>query len=84
MKMLVILSACATKEPKIKGFSRQTFIAQNIELTGQVKDIKAGQKLRVYIDGNAQTAGFLKKQTHLRLHIWKKLCLRIWGCRTQC
>ena len=63
--MLVILSACAGQEPNIKGFSRQKFIAQNIELTGQVKEIKAGQKLRVYIDGNAKTTGLFKKKTAL-------------------
>ena len=61
-----VLTACATSEPQIKGFTKQKFIAQNIELTGQVKEIKAGQKLRIYIDGNATTTGLFKKKTALK------------------
>ena len=64
--ILAFLTACTTSEPKIKGFSKQKFLAQNIELTGQVKEIKAGKKLRVYIDGNATTDGIFKKKTALK------------------
>ena len=62
---LLILTACAPSEPKIKGFTSQTFLANDIELSGQVKEIKPGQKLRVYIDGNARTTGFFKKRPTL-------------------
>ena len=62
---LLILVACAPSEPKIKGFTSQTFLADKIELSGQVKEIKPGQKLRVYIDGDARTTGFFKKRPTL-------------------
>ena len=62
---LLILAACAPSEPKIKGFTSQTFLANDIQLSGQVKEIKAGEKLRVYIDGNATTSGIFKKRASL-------------------
>ncbi len=62
---LLFLSACVSGEPKINGFTSQEFIAKDIKLTGQVKEIKAGHKLRVYIDGNATTKGIFKEKTSL-------------------
>lgn len=62
---LLILAGCAPSEPRIKGFKSQTFFANKIQLSGQVKEIKPGQKLRVYIDGNARTTGLFKKRPTL-------------------
>ena len=62
---VLFLVACVSSEPKIKGFTSQTFLAKDIQLTGQVKEIKPGQKLRVYIDGDATTKGFFKKKATL-------------------
>ena len=61
----LFLVSCTSGEPKIKGFKKQSFIANEIELSGQVKEIKAGKKLRVYIDADAKTKGFFKQKTTL-------------------
>ena len=70
---LLILAACAPSEPRIKGFSSETFLANDIQLSGQVKEIKHGEKLRVYIDGNARTTGFFKKRATLDYPVAAKL-----------
>ena len=63
---LIFLAGCISSEPQIKGFKSKTFIAnEGFQLSGQVKEIKAGQKLRVYIDGNAVTKGIFRKRPAL-------------------
>ena len=70
---LLCLTACAGTEPKIKGFTHETFIANDVALTGQVKEIKAGHKLRVYIDANATTKGIFFKRAALPYPVAAKL-----------
>ncbi len=63
--VLLLLSACASKAPDIDGFERKNYHADYLTLTGQEKNIKPGEKVRVYIDGNASTRGLFNKETVL-------------------
>ena len=60
----LLIVGCASA-PAPKGFTKQEFPAKTLKLTGYVKKIKAGEKLRVYIDGNASTVGIFNKSTKL-------------------
>ena len=63
---LLLLSACASKAPEIDGFKRQTYLGKdNFFLSGQEKNLKMGEKLRVYFDGNATTGGLFTKRAVL-------------------
>lgn len=70
---LLLLSACASEAPSINGFERKTYRAHHLNLTGQEKNIRAGQKVRVYIDGNATTGGWFSKKTVLDNPVAAKL-----------
>ncbi|MGN1091068.1 MAG: alpha/beta fold hydrolase [Alphaproteobacteria bacterium] len=62
----LFLTGCVSKAPELNGFKQQSYMGKELYLTGQEKNIKAGQKLRIYIDGNAETVGLFSKKAALR------------------
>ena len=71
--LLLLVSACASKAPGLDGFERKTYRGHTLTLTGQEKNIRPGQKVRVYFDGNATTGGWFSKKTVLDNPVAAKL-----------
>ncbi len=75
LNLVLFLTACTTA-PKMEKFTYQPVKTKNITLATWRKNVKPFQKLRIYIDGNAYTTGFIHKRPKMYADVAMQLALK--------
>ena len=70
-----LLTACSST-PKMDGFTYQPIRTKNITIATWRKNVKPFKKLRIYIDGNAYTTGFITKKPKMYNNVAMQLALK--------
>ena len=75
--VLLFLVGCVSNVPKMSGFTEKTYQGNDeFSLSGMEKNVKIGEKLRVYIDGDAKTGGLFAQKAVLEYPVAAELALK--------
>ncbi len=73
--VLLLLVACSSV-PSMEGFVYQEVKIDGLKIATWRKGTKPFEKMRIYIDGNAQTVGIFKKKPKMYADVAKQLALK--------